>query len=63
MASMESEILKQARAHRRVSLARKLQIAPSTVGNYTARLIAEGFIIEDPDKSDFEMGRPPTACD
>jgi glucokinase len=64
MASVESEILKQVRAHpgiSRVSLARKLQIAPSTVGNYTARLISEGFIIEDPDKSDFEMGRPPTA--
>lgn len=64
MASVESEILKQVRAHpgiSRVSLARKLQIAPSTVGNYTARLIAEGFIIEDPDKLDFEMGRPPTA--
>ena len=64
MASVESEILKQVRAHpgiSRVSLARKLQIAPSTVGNYTARLIAEGFIIEDPDKLEFEMGRPPTA--
>lgn len=64
MASVESEILKQVRAHpgiSRVSLARKLQIAPSTVGNYTARLIAEGFIIEDPDKMEFEMGRPPTA--
>lgn len=64
MASVESEILKQVRAHpgiSRVSLARKLQIAPSTAGNYTARLIAEGFIIEDPDKLDFEMGRPPTA--
>lgn len=64
MASVESEILKQVRAHpgiSRVSLARKLQIAPSTVGNYTARLITEGFIIEDPDKLDFEMGRPPTA--
>jgi N-acetylglucosamine repressor len=64
MASVESEILKQVRAHpgiSRVSLARKLQIAPSTAGNYTARLIAEGFIIEDPDKADFEMGRPPTA--
>ena len=64
VASLESEILKQVRAHpgiSRVSLARKLQIAPSTVGNYTSRLITEGFIIEDPDKVDFEMGRPPTA--
>ena len=64
MASVESEILKKVRAHpgiSRVELARKLQIAPSTVGNYTSRLITEGFIIEDPEKADFEMGRPPTA--
>jgi N-acetylglucosamine repressor len=64
MASVESEILKKVRAHpgiSRVELARKLQIAPSTVGNYTGRLITEGFLIEDPEKADFEMGRPPTA--
>jgi N-acetylglucosamine repressor len=64
MASVESEILKKVRAYpgiSRVELARKLQIAPSTVGNYTGRLITEGFIIEDPEKADFEMGRPPTA--
>ncbi len=64
MASVESEILKKVRAHpgvSRVELARKLQIAPSTVGNYTSRLITEGFLIEDPEKADFEMGRPPTA--
>lgn len=64
VASLESEILKQVRAHpgiSRVSLARRLQIAPSTVGNYASRLIAEGFLVEDPDKMDFEMGRPPTA--
>ena len=64
MASVESEILKQVRAHpgiSRVSLARRLQISPSTVGNYMTRLINEGFIIENPDKSDSETGRPPTA--
>ena len=64
VSSLESEILKQVRAQpgiSRVALARKLQIAPSTVGNYAARLIAEGFLEEDPDKMDFEMGRPPTA--
>jgi len=63
-ASVESDILKKVRAHpgiSRVELARTLQIAPSTVGNYTGRLITEGFIIEDPEKADFEMGRPPTA--
>lgn len=63
-ASVESEILKKIRAYpgiSRVELARKLQIAPSTVGNYTGRLITEGFLIEDPEKADFEMGRPPTA--
>src|SRR6201996_261661 len=64
MASVESEILKQVRAHpgiSRVALARKLQIAPSTVGNYAGRLLTEGFLIEDTEKVDFEMGRPPTA--
>jgi N-acetylglucosamine repressor len=64
MASVEAEILKQVRAHpgiSRVALARKLQIAPSTVGNYAGRLISEGFLIEDTEKVDFEMGRPPTA--
>lgn len=63
-ASLESEILRQIRAHpgiSRVDLARKLQVAPSTAGNYAGSLIAEGFLIEDPDKMDFEMGRPPTA--
>jgi N-acetylglucosamine repressor len=64
MASVEAEILKQVRAQpgiSRVELARKLQIAPSTVGNYAGRLLTEGFLIEDTEKVDFEMGRPPTA--
>jgi N-acetylglucosamine repressor len=64
VASVESEILKEVRAHpgiSRVALARKLQIAPSTVGNYAGRLMTEGFLIEDAEKADFEMGRPPTA--
>lgn len=64
MASVEAEILKQVRAHpgiSRVALARRLQIAPSTVGNYAGRLLSEGFLIEDTEKVDFEMGRPPTA--
>src|SRR5580698_11029919 len=63
IANIESEILKQVRAHpgiSRISVARKLQIAPSTVGNYIGRLIAEGFLVES-EKADYESGRPPTA--
>jgi N-acetylglucosamine repressor len=63
IACIESEILKQVRAQpgiSRISVARKLQIAPSTVGNYTSRLIAEGFLVES-EKTDYESGRPPTA--
>lgn len=63
MACIESEILKQVRAHpgiSRIALARKLQIAPSTVGNYTGRLITEGFLVES-EKADYGSGRPPTA--
>jgi glucokinase len=63
MACIESEILKQVRAQpgiSRIAVARKLQIAPSTVGNYTNRLIAEGFLVES-EKTEFESGRPPTA--
>ena len=63
IACIESEILKQVRAQpgiSRITLARKLQIAPSTVGNYAGRLITEGFLVES-EKTDFESGRPPTA--
>lgn len=63
IACIESEILKQVRAQpgiSRIALARKLQIAPSTVGNYAGRLITEGFLVES-EKTDFEAGRPPTA--
>src|SRR5579885_3463052 len=63
IACIESEILKQVRAKQgisRIALARKLQIAPSTVGNYASRLITEGFLVES-EKVDFEAGRPPTA--
>jgi N-acetylglucosamine repressor len=63
MACIESEILKQVRAHpgiSRVALARNLQIAPSTAGSYAGRLIAEGFLLEA-EKTDYEAGRPPTA--
>lgn len=63
IACVESEILKQVRAQpgiSRIALARKLQIAPSTVGNYAGRLITEGFLVES-EKADFEAGRPPTA--
>lgn len=63
MANVEAEILKQARAHpgiSRIALARRLQIAPSTVGNYAERLIAEGFLV-DSGKVGYQAGRPPTA--
>src|SRR3984957_18639357 len=67
MGSLEAEILKRVRAHpgfSRVGLARKLQIAPSTVGNYVGRLVSEGFLIEHPAGSptgEAEAGRPATA--
>ncbi len=63
MAAIESEILKQVRAFpgiSRVTLARNLQIAPSTAGHYVGRLIAEGFLAESA-KVECEGGRPPTA--
>jgi predicted NBD/HSP70 family sugar kinase len=67
IANLESEILKRVRARpglSRVGLARKLQIAPSTVGSYVGRLIAEGFLVESvaqPESGEVEVGRPPTA--
>lgn len=67
MASLEAEILKRVRArpgYSRVALARELQIAPSTVGNYVGRLVAEGFLAEYPAVSptgEAEAGRPATA--
>jgi glucokinase len=60
--SIESEILKQVRAHpgiSRVALARDLRIAASTVGTYVGRLITEGFLAES-EKIGREAGRPPT---
>jgi predicted NBD/HSP70 family sugar kinase len=67
MASLESEILKRVRekpGFSRVALARELQIAPSTVGNYVGRLISEGFLSEYPavpENGEIEAGRPATA--
>ena len=63
IANLESEILKRVRASpgiSRVSLAKELQIAPSTAGNYVSRLCAEGFLVESKN-GDNEVGRPPTA--
>jgi N-acetylglucosamine repressor len=65
-ACIESEILKRVRSYpgiSRIALARKLQIAPSTIGNYTGRLITQGYLkeSESPDKAEYEAGRPPTA--
>jgi predicted NBD/HSP70 family sugar kinase len=62
-ADIESELLRQARAHpgiSRIALARKLGIAPSTVGNYAQRLIAEGFLVNS-GRLKPKAGRPPTA--
>jgi N-acetylglucosamine repressor len=67
MATLESEILKRVRARpgfSRVALARELQIAPSTVGNYVGRLISEGFLSEYPAvpvNGETEAGRPATS--
>ncbi len=63
VANLESEILKRVRGRpgiSRVALARDLRIAPSTVGNYVARLCEEGFLTESKD-TERDMGRPPTA--
>jgi N-acetylglucosamine repressor len=63
IANIESEILKQVRARggiSRIELSRKLQLAPSTVGNYVSRLITEGFLAESV-LAGIEAGRPPTA--
>jgi glucokinase len=63
IANLESEILKRVRACPgipRITLARDLQIAPSTVGNYVARLCTEGFLTEIKN-APAETGRPPTA--
>ena len=63
ISNIESEILKQVRARAgisRIELSRKLQLAPSTVGNYVGRLITEGFLAESA-LAGSEAGRPPTA--
>lgn len=63
IANIESEILKQVRARpgiSRIELSRRLQLAPSTVGNYVSRLITEGFLAESL-LAGSEAGRPPTA--
>jgi len=63
IANLESDILKHVRAHpgvSRVTLAREMRISPSTVGNYVARLCAEGFLVESKNPMT-DAGRPPTA--
>ena len=63
VANLESEILKRVRAYPgipRITLARDLQVAPSTVGTYVARLCINGFLIETK-QGVSESGRPPTA--
>jgi len=49
VANLEGELLRRVRADdglSRVDLARELHLAPSTVGAYVDRLIAEGFLFE-----------------
>ena len=56
-----SEILKGVRRNdgiSRVQLARKLELAPSTVGIYVECLIREGFLLES-EKASRDSGRPP----
>lgn len=62
VANLEAELLRRVRADdelSRVDLARELQLAPSTVGAYVDRLIAEGFLSEH-QKAERDFGRPPT---
>src|SRR5215470_2675575 len=62
VANLEAELLKRVRAQEglsRVDLARQLHLAPSTVGAYVDRLIAEGFLSER-QKAERDFGRPPT---
>ena len=62
VANLEAELLRRVRAEEglsRVDLARELHLAPSTVGAYVDRLIAEGFLCEW-QKAERDFGRPPT---
>ena len=62
VANLEAELLRRVRADAglsRVDLARQLSLAPSTVGAYVDRLIAEGFLFEW-QKAERDFGRPPT---
>jgi glucokinase len=62
IANLEGELLRRVRADEglsRVELARKLHLAPSTVGAYVDRLVAEGFLFEW-QKAERDFGRPPT---
>ena len=62
VANVEAELLRRVRSHAglsRVDLARQLHLAPSTVGAYVDRLIAEGFLSER-QKAERDFGRPPT---
>jgi N-acetylglucosamine repressor len=63
VAGLEAELLRRVRADEsmsRVELARRLNLAPSTVSIYVDRLIAEGFLLET-EKVERAFGRPPKA--
>lgn len=62
IANLEAELLRRLRSNEglsRVDLARQLGLAPSTIGGYVDRLIAEGFLFEG-EKAERDFGRPPT---
>jgi predicted NBD/HSP70 family sugar kinase len=62
VAGVEADLVSRLRVHggaARMQLARDLNLAPSTVGIYVERLIADGLVCEGPRVAG-EVGRPPT---
>lgn len=62
VAAVEADLLKRLRMRGgipRVDLAREMQLAPSTVGIYVDRLVADGYLKEGKQISR-DLGRPPT---
>lgn len=64
-AGLESSLIQQLRIEEnvsRVELARRMKLAPSTVGQYVDRLIGDGFLVEGR-KAAQPAGRPPTVLE
>lgn len=62
---LESTLIRQLRTHdsiSRVELAKRLELAPSTIGQYVDRLIDGGFLKEGR-KAEQPLGRPPTVLE